>query len=375
MPLNRIQIENLGEAPPLRQKKPLTVDFPEIAAMWHKNKNGKFKPDQFSHGSNIEVWFKCDAGSDHVFQKAISSLVMARRKGAKGCPACKGDLVNKNNNLARRYPKIAREYLEEKNELPLAKVSYGSSRRVWWCCSKCAHQWQTSISNRTQLRSACPSCKNKTLINLFQQPSVLRYFDKKANKGVNAEKLPLKKSVWWSCKKGPDHRWKARLKPQKGQFCPFCRGSKASVTNSLALTPALAKQLHKTLNGNLKAKDLSMRSFKLVWWNCKKGSDHQWQARINERTLQNAGCPFCRNHRVSHTNNLAKIAPEIAAQWHPTKNGKLTPENVVAYTTKTAWFICEEGHDYSKAINRRVRYDLGCSVCAKLNKAKKTISI
>jgi hypothetical protein len=50
-------------------------------------------------------------------------MVLARRKGAKGCPACKGDLVTKDNSLARRFPKLGKEFLEAKNGLELYPMS------------------------------------------------------------------------------------------------------------------------------------------------------------------------------------------------------------------------------------------------------------
>lgn len=196
MPIHRIKIEELSEAPEIRQRTPLSEAFPEIAAMWHKVKNRSFKPNQFSVGSNIEVWFKCPEGPEHVFQKAISSMVLARRKGAKGCPACKGDLVTKDNSLAKRFPKLGKEYSTKKNDVPLSQVSYGSSRRVWWHCSKCDHEWQTAISNRTQLGSSCPNCRKSPLVNLAKLGRYTRFFDRKKNKGIDPEKLPARKPVW-----------------------------------------------------------------------------------------------------------------------------------------------------------------------------------
>ncbi|CAN5406132.1 hypothetical protein BH11CYA1_BH11CYA1_43440 [soil metagenome] len=365
MPLRRIKIEDLEEVPEIRQRTPLPEAFPEIAAMWLKAKNRGFRAEQFSVGSNIEVWFKCPEGTEHVFQKAISSMVLARRKGAKGCPACKGDLVTKENSLAKRFPKIAKEYSEKKNALELAKISYGSSRRVWWHCSKCDHEWQTAISNRTQLGSSCPNCRKSPLLDLTKLKRYIRFFDKKANKGIDPAKLPTRKPVWWKCNRGPDHQWKQFFKEKDGDFCPFCRGAKPSLTNNLTLMPALVKEYHPTKNKKLKPKDVSMRSFRSAWWKCPKGSDHEWEGRVYERTFEGAGCPFCRNHRLSITNSLAKLCPDVAKEWHPTKNGKLKAKDVVAFTTREAWFLCPNGHSYEKPVHLRVRFGLGCPDCKK----------
>ena len=38
------------------------------------------------------------------------------------------------------------------------------------------------------------------------------------------------------------------------------------------------------------------------------------------------------------TQNLAEAYPELAAQWHPTKNGNVMPETVVCGSHKKVWW-------------------------------------
>jgi hypothetical protein len=51
---------------------------------------------------------------------------------------------------------------------------------------------------------------------------------------------------------------------------------------------------------------------------------------------------------------LSVTHPEVAAQWHPTKNGELTPANVVAGSHKKAWWKCPEGegHEWEATLAR-----------------------
>lgn len=363
MPLRRIKIEELEAPPPLRNRKPLTEEFPELAKMWVRARNNNFRADQFSSGSNIEAWFKCPEGKDHVFQKSIYSMIVAKRTGTRGCPACKGDMVTSRNCLEKRFPDIAREYCLERNQLPLEKISYGSSRRVWWHCSGCGHYWQTAVSNRTQLNSGCPACRSGKLLDLRDYPEAMACFSKTKNKGLDPRKLPPRAKVWWVCKRGLDHTWQGMFKEKSRGFCPYCKGNKPSTANNLGLLPKLAKQLHPTKNKGVKAKDLPMNCYKMVWWKCREGPDHEWTARVNERVYFNSGCPFCRNHRLSVTNNLATLSPQLAKEWHPSKNGRLKPADVVAYTTKPFWFLCQEGHSYQKPLHLRLRYGSGCPQC------------
>ena len=49
-------------------------------------------------------------------------------------------------------------------------------------------------------------------------------------------------------------------------------------------------------------------------------------------------------------NDLSTMEPEIAAQWHPTLNGSLTPQMVTAGSHKKVWWLCAEGHVWKAAI-------------------------
>ena len=61
---------------------------------------------------------------------------------------------------------------------------------------------------------------------------------------------------------------------------------------------------------------------------------------------------------------LSQSQPELAAQWHPTKNGSLTPEQVVADSHNKAWWMCTEGpdHEWEVSVNKRSGGS-GCPFC------------
>jgi len=42
--------------------------------------------------------------------------------------------------------------------------------------------------------------------------------------------------------------------------------------------------------------------------------------------------------------SLVERFPTVAAQWHPTRNGNLRPDQVSAGSNTKAWWRCEEGH-------------------------------
>ena len=51
--------------------------------------------------------------------------------------------------------------------------------------------------------------------------------------------------------------------------------------------------------------------------------------------------------------NLQVQNPSLSKQWHPTKNGTLTPKDVMPGSGKKAWWVCDKGHEWEAAIRSR----------------------
>jgi hypothetical protein len=60
---------------------------------------------------------------------------------------------------------------------------------------------------------------------------------------------------------------------------------------------------------------------------------------------------------------LATKYPKVAAQWHPTLNGRLTPYQVFPHAEKRVWWRCHRGHEWRALISSRVQKSGGCSIC------------
>lgn len=116
-------------------------------------------------------------------------------------------------------------------------------------------------------------------------------------------------------------------------------------------------------NGDLTPLSISSGSRQKVWWRCEHG--HEWQARVSSRTGEGTGCPVCAGKQViPGENDLAGSFPDIAAQWHPTKNGTLKPEGVTACSNRRIWWRCEKGHEWRTLVAHRTAIGTGCPYCA-----------
>ena len=107
--------------------------------------------------------------------------------------------------------------------------------------------------------------------------------------------------------------------------------------------------------------EISDGSNKSVFWRCR--NDHTWENTIYSR--RTTGCPFCANRRVwKGFNDLATLYPDIAKEWDYSKNGELTPDDVVGGSGKRVWWICDKGHSFATSISNRTSQGTGCAVCS-----------
>lgn len=139
---------------------------PELAAEWHPTKNGNLLPAQVKVKSNKKVWWKCAEG--HEWEATVCS-----RTNGNGCPYCSNKKVLVGyNDLATTRPDIASEWHPVKNEdlLP-TQFTYGSEKKVWWLCSKCGNEWETTINNRTNryFSTGCPKCSGEHATSFPEQ--------------------------------------------------------------------------------------------------------------------------------------------------------------------------------------------------------------
>ena len=232
----------------------------------------------------------------------------------------------------------------QNGDLTPEKISYGSKQKVWWRC-EAGHRWQASVTARTCNESGCPYCMGRRPIPgendlAHRHPELAAQWHPTKNKPLMPDQvLPgSHRQVWWLCEKG--HVWSAAVKSRvSGCGCPVCANREAVASeNDLATThPHLAAQWHPTRNGTLTPRDLVAGTHKKVWWLCEKG--HAWQASVVSRTSGGTGCPVCTGRKIlAGENDLASRFPKIAAQWHPSNNGALLPQQVAPTSNRRVWW-------------------------------------
>ncbi|MBR2377202.1 MAG: zinc-ribbon domain-containing protein [Clostridia bacterium] len=335
---------------------------PQLANEWHPTKNDGLLPNMVTLNSNRRIWWVCEKG--HEWQ----TLITDRVRGTN-CPICSNKKVLIGyNDLKTKNPKLASEWHTDKNgKLTPQDVTSGSSKYVWWKC-KMGHEWKAAISSRN-MGYNCPYCAGqKGIIGVndleTKNPSLASEWHPTKNGDLKPSNfMPgSNKKVWWLGKCG--HEWSASIASRNsGRGCPYCSSQKLLIGfNDLETkNPSLASEWHPTKNGDLKPSNFMPGSNKKVWWLGKCG--HEWENVINTRNGGN-GCPYCSSEKLLiGFNDLKTKKPELAAEWHPTKNGVLKSSDFMPNSNKKAWWIGKCGHEWESVISSRSQ-GVGCPYCA-----------
>lgn len=254
-------------------------------------------------------------------------------------------------------------------DLDPTKLTYGSNKKVWWKCSKCGNKWKTSICHRALNGSSCPKCFWQKRLSYEEKsiskthPEIALDWNYEKNKNFTPDMFTKNsiQKVWWKC-----HICGKEIEKEIEHYsgCKKCKINKKLENNNLQkIHPELAKEWDYDKNIDLLPTQVAQSSNKKVWWKCSK-CGYSWEAKINNR-VNKRGCPCCANKvAVAGVNDLATTHPQIAKEWHPSKNKNLTPSDVTYGYGKKVWWLCPNGHEYQATVNKRTSGDgTNCPIC------------
>jgi hypothetical protein len=276
-------------------------------------------------------------------------------------------------HLERRIAKLrkAQSIAAARGGLLLSEDFAGVKAKHAWAC-QFGHVWWAQYQSVVgESGTWCPFCSGRQAVSgsndlATVNPLLAEEFDVARNAPLCREELlPSAHSrVYWLCSRG--HSYQARVSNRQllGTGCPYCSGHKVlEGFNDLATTePEIALLWHPSKNGDLKPSQVKRTSNIPVWWICSEG--HESESYLPDKTRARGSCVVCSGRRLERgQNDLSTRRPDLAAEWHPTKNGDLSPTDVVAFSNKRVWWLCKRGHDWRNQVNHRSRGS-GCPFCA-----------
>jgi hypothetical protein len=274
------------------------------------------------------------------------------------------------------YPHLVAEWHPTRNgDLRPEEVSYGSAARIWWKCDKGPdHEWSATPNGRTSLGNGCPFCAGRraSVTNALAAcfPEIAGEWHPTRNGSLSPAKVVAgsTKAAWWQCAAGVDHVWSSspRERTRDLSGCPYCNNVRVSRANSLAaVAPDVAAEWSAGRN-EAAACDVLAGSSHRAWWRCARDPSHEWCATIATRVRHRSGCPFCAGRLVTPERSLAARAPDVAAEWHPTRNAPLAPRDVAAGSSRRVWWRCARGHEWQATVGSRAGVRrTGCASCAR----------
>jgi hypothetical protein len=367
----------------------LLSDIPQLVEQWDNKNNGKKKPSDYTLNSNKIVHWKCTKEIDHCWESTVKDKYRQFSVNKKAtCPFCSGRRLSTSNCLATKYPEAVNQWHSVKNgKLRPTDLLPGSNKNVWWQCTNCNKEWQALVKNRKKSDfqlSCCTTTKKRTVnkINYIKIVHDLISLWHPTKNTQKLENLTLGSSVkvWWKCPVAEDHEWESTINSvvkSKKNGCPCCAGKAVVNSTSLSTThPEIAKEWHPTKNGELASTEFTIGSGQTIIWQCSNNKTHIYPAQIFKRLER--GCPYCSGQQVNKSNSLGALFPEIAKEWHPTKNGASTPIQYTAHSGQMIWWVCSlnPSHIWRMKIFERTRSNpRGCPDCAitGFNKSKPAI--
>ncbi|MCK6584649.1 MAG: hypothetical protein L6Q49_16260 [Anaerolineales bacterium] len=124
--------------------------------------------------------------------------------------------------------------------------------------------------------------------------------------------------------------------------------------------PELAAEWHPTKN-KYSPYEVPPGSHKRIWWRCSVNPEHEWNTFAFTRVSGDGKCPHCAQRGKS----FAEKYPEVAKEWHPSKNGKVTPNNIPHSSAKKYWWLCgvNPNHEWQATAQNRGLNGSGCPYC------------
>ena len=276
------------------------------------------------------------------------------------------------------------------------KLGSQSNTYAFWKC-KYGHKWKAKINNRYNGRG-CPEC-SKRLKTSFPEQAVYFYIKKKFPDAINSYKeifnngmeldvyIPSMKIgieydgyAWHKDQSLEKEKIKYKICKENGVLLYRLKENKEHYRNNDKLNVASAIiPVRKPFSGASKDYyyldyaikellhdlfDYDLNDFFRVKSTVEQLSEALNGPKVNTdvNTKRDKNLIY-ENFLVSLENNsLGAQYPEIAAMWHPTKNGELTPFMFSPHSNIKMWWKGECGHEWERSITSMINGQ-GCPYC------------
>ena len=339
----------------------LKTKHPELLSEWDYEKN-KVMPENITPGSHAKVWWKCPKCHGEW-----STQLFSRVNSQTRCPFCTNYKVLPGfNDLKTKHPELLSEWDYEKNKvLPENIISGGGDKKAWWKCQY-GHSWFAEISNRVN-GSKCPVC-TKRKQSSFPEQAIFFYIRQFYKDAINSYKdifdggmeidvfIPsLKVGIEYDGRNWHKGK-KLSLEERKYKICQLHGIKLIRIKENRSHSDATCDELiycdFDRLNYSALDKAI-IELCRILGLNPDINTERDSLA-IKEQYLS-----------LLRGKSLQTLFPEIAKEWHPTKNGSLTPDMFEFGSIEKVWWKCPKCHgEWQTTINLRTNQRTKCPYCS-----------
>ena len=370
------------------------IPFEKSFASHEKSKfwseQNEFKPNEITKGCDKKCYFDCD-NCKHTF--LIQLNVVTRGGWCNYCSNTKLCEI-KNCNLCFEKSFASHEkskYWSDKNELTPRQVFKVTSKKYYFDCDKCGHEFINNPSHVSNGRW-CPYCcipQKKLCGNInckdcfdksFASHEKVTYW---SNKNEEKPEFVLKKGdkrIWFNCDTC-NHDFETQIKNiTKGQWCPYCNSNNLCTNNNcnFCFEKSFAsheKSKYWSLKNVISPRQIVQGTSEKYWFNCDKCS-HEFIKDIHAITGEKSGwCPYCTNKKMCDSNDCVECYNKSFASHEKVKywsiKNKENPRHLFqGGDSDKYWFNCDKcGHDFETLLYN-VKSGYWCPYCVNKTETK-----
>lgn len=278
----------------------------DILELWDYKLN-KILPSEVSYGSGKDIYFKCPKGAHKSEIKKLKFITNPSFKFQ--CNQCNSFEQWCYDNLSKKETDgILNRWDYEKNKCKPNEISYGSSKKYWFKCSKGIHESELkNIKSFTHGQKGSIYCKR---CNSFAQWGIDnlgedfldKYWDYDKNK-VSPWEINCgssSKKIWVKCQEKDYHEnYQISCRDfKRGNRCAYCTNRNGRVHPLDSLGTLYPDVLNIWSEKNKKSPyEYAPKSKQKVWWKCHEGKHEDYYRRIYETYDADFCCPECSNYK------------------------------------------------------------------------------
>ena len=340
---------------------------------WNHEKNAEIgvSPNNVTAYSNKKAWWKCSS-CGHIW----FAQIRARSRGS-GCPVCAHrESVTGINDLCTTHPPLAKEWdYEENRDLLPQNVSYGMANKVGWKCPL-GHKYKATILHRSG-GTGCPIC-NSGKQTSFAEQAIVYYIKKIYPNAINRYRdifnngmeldiyipdirygLEYDGSFWHTEKTQKREITKYNICKRKGIKLVRIKAFEDESENEKI---SYADYTFYVKEDDTYALENFIRNFYYGYYSNRIGPFVDWASIFLSVNIERDRYEIL-DYLNKIDSSFADEFPEVAKEWHPTKNRNSLPGMFKSGSSFSPWWLCPTcGNEWRSPIYARSK-GRGCMVC------------